>query len=289
MSNQSRTINMENDHNITSPYWKRKCGTYCRSRLSSNVRQPLTDSNKPIDSSITTSYSSSTKSSLASHADGANIDIIRKTQLTPIDCSFGTVTEKSFDKKSFPTMLREERKRLTLKRDSGVMLVFAIRRPGCASCRLNGRILTDIAQKEKVGCVGIIKETGVADANLIGLYESYFRHPIYKDEKWRVYEAMGSRKMSVFKLVGKLPKLSSIYNKHKIENIPFGGDLLTQGGVLVFDRDGNLRYTFYERYGEFFDEAVLIQVIEESKKPMVSDTSSISESDNVQNTNRIAI
>jgi AhpC/TSA antioxidant enzyme len=288
-STQTKTISGETDK---SPFWQSKSGAYWRtcSRSSSTSRQPTATSTMSLDLSVTVPYSSSIKSSLISRADGADVDIIRKTQLTPIDCSFGIVTDNIFDKVSFSSMLIEERKRLTLKRDSGVMLVFAIRRPGCASCRLNGRILTDIARKENVGCVGIIKETGVADAHLIGLYHSYFRHPIYKDENWRIYEAMGNRKMSVFKLLGKLPKLSSIYKKQNIENIPFGGDLLTQGGVLVFDRDGNLRFTFYERYGEFFDETILKQVIEEAKNPVISDTSSISsESDNIRNTNRIAI
>jgi hypothetical protein len=40
------------------------------------------------------------------------------------------------------------------------------------------------------------------------------------------------------------------YNKNKINNVPFGGDIRTQGGVLIFDKQGELRYAYHENYGE---------------------------------------
>ena len=43
--------------------------------------------------------------------------------------------------------------------------------------------------------------------------------------------------------------MNQIYLQHNVENVPLGGDLWTQGGVLVLDRHGNLRYTYYENYG----------------------------------------
>ena len=59
-----------------------------------------------------------------------------------------------------------------------------------------------------------------------------------------------------------LPKLTIRYRRKKIENVPFGGDLFTQGGVLVFDKEGNLRFTYHERYGEPFDVKLLKDAID---------------------------
>jgi hypothetical protein len=114
-----------------------------------------------------------TKSSKTS-LTGADEELVNTTQLTPVDCSFGTVTTNTIDTINFRDMVRKEHKRLTTRRDSGVMLVFAIRRPGCASCRLNGRILTEVLAEQDVGCVGIVKETGVDDDALVELYRTYF-------------------------------------------------------------------------------------------------------------------
>jgi AhpC/TSA antioxidant enzyme len=230
--------------------------------------------------SSTTYTTSNNNSSSTVSMKGADEDYVNKTQLIPIDCSFGTVTENKQDQIVFSAMLRKERKRLTTKRDSGVMVVFAIRRPGCASCRLNGRILTNVLAEENIGCIGIIKETNVDNKALVDLYSNYFRHPIYKDEKWRIYDAMGNRRIPVWKFLALYPKLTTLYKKEKVENVPFGGDLFTQGGILVFDKDGNLRYTYYEKYGEYFDPEHIKKVIEDAKQPLTSGCDfSISESD----------
>jgi AhpC/TSA antioxidant enzyme len=243
-------------------------------------RRPSSGSMK--DSSCSNSYSTSrsAKSSSKKSLSGADEEVVKKTRLIPVDCSFGTVTENKCDIVICDDMIRKERRRLTSKRDSGVMLLFAIRRPGCASCRLNGRTLSEVTKQQNVGCVGIIKETSVDDDALIDLYRTYFHHPIYKDDKWRIFEAMGNRKISAWKLAALVPKLTMKYKKENVKNIMTGGDLFTQGGILVFDKDGNLRYTYYERYGEFFDSEHLIRVIEEAKLPLPSILdSSIAESD----------
>jgi AhpC/TSA antioxidant enzyme len=244
-------------------------GTTCRPKKASRAwwrTHSQTSSTLETVAEMETMTTFSSKSSLPSH-EGANEEMVSTIKLTPIECSFGIVTEKQ-NKVSLPHMIKKERRRLTSISSSGIMLVFAIRRPGCASCRLNGKIVAEVAKQEGVGCVGIIKEVGVADSSLTEMHDTYFRQPIYKDEKWQIYEAMGNRKVSFWKLVSKLPKLNPVYKKNKVVNVPFGGDLFTQGGILVFDKKGLLRYTYYERYGEFFDPVLLTHIIEQAKKPL---------------------
>jgi len=91
---------------------------------------------------------------------------------------------------------------------------------------------------------------------------------LYKDERWDLFvHACGNRKLSVWKLIAKVPQLTLRYAKKNIRNIPFGGDLFTRGGVLIFDKMGKLRFVYNEKYGDEFDLEALRWAIEESRKP----------------------
>lgn len=99
----------------------------------------------------------------------------------------------------------------------------------------------------------MVKEIGVADEELSNFYQKYFRKPIYRDKAWKIYKMMGNRKLSFFSLIkGHLKNLRR-YKRKKIENVPFGGDLYTQGGVLIFDEFGDLQYAYDEVFGEELD------------------------------------
>ena len=93
-------------------------------------------------------------------------------------------------KKSLREAVVKERKKAKCR---DVMIVFAIRRPGCGACRENGRIIAELAEEENVGCLGIIKHINVDNNALLDFYQEYFHHPIYKDEQWKVYHALGNR------------------------------------------------------------------------------------------------
>mmetsp|Transcript_14355 Transcript_14355/g.28964 ORF Transcript_14355/g.28964 Transcript_14355/m.28964 type:complete len:90 (-) Transcript_14355:273-542(-) len=54
--------------------------------------------------------------------------------------------------------------------------------------------------------------------------------------------------------------------RYKRKNIPMrfeGGDRFVMGGVLIFDRKGNLRFAHEEVYGEELDMEVIKQAIAE--------------------------
>ena len=161
-----------------------------------------------------------------------------------------------------------------------VTVVFCIRRAGCGSCRDHGLQLSKLVSKmeaelnrhnnnpgtssTKINLVGIIKETGVDDDALYDFYTKYFQFPIYKDEKRDMYKFLGNRKISTWQLLMLQGKLNKRYAQKQIENIPFGGDIFTQGGILIFDAYKRLQYVYYERYGDELDTNAIGYAIQES-------------------------
>jgi hypothetical protein len=152
---------------------------------------------------------------------------------------------------------------------SDVTVLFAVRRPGCGACRGHGRQLTELARLENVSLVGAIKETGVNDPALLEFYNEYFKFPIYKDEKWNVYTAMGGRKISIRTFLANGNRMRKLFNKNQIKNAAFGGDAWTQGGVLIFDKEGDLRYCHYENYGEDFNLEELRAAVKAARFPRI--------------------
>ena len=154
-------------------------------------------------------------------------------------------------------------------KDNQLTAVFCIRRPGCGSCREHGMQLAQLTQQLaqgkdgiQVNLFGIIKETAKGgqeknDALLSDFYSNYFPYPLYQDKEWNAFRFLGDRKVSVWKLLQAVPKMAQRYHEKNIENIPFGGDIFTQGGVLLFDGAGQLKYVYYERYGDELDMEAL--------------------------------
>jgi hypothetical protein len=203
-----------------------------------------------------------------------------KIPLVPVNCSFGIVTEKQDSKIPLRPMTRKERR----VAGTDATILFAIRRPGCGACREHGLQLTELAKQEKVCLVGAIKETGVDNAALFDFYETYFRFPIYKDSKWDIYHAMGGRKISIWKMLTMNSTLFKRWKQKNIVNIPFGGDIWTQGGVLIFDKHGELRYCCYENFGDEYDMDELRNAIQEARRPRRSTSSSTESSSDNSNT-----
>lgn len=186
-----------------------------------------------------------------------------KIPLIPVNCSFDIVTERTTNTIPLKPMTGQERRVV----QSDVTVLFAVRRPGCGSCRFHGRQLTELAKQENICLVGAIKETGVDDPSLLEFYQDYFKFPIYKDEKWNIYNAMGGRKLSVRKLLGNANKLRKRFRKNAIKNVPFGGDIWTQGGVLIFDKQGELRYCYYEDFGDELNIEELRAAVQAARLP----------------------
>ena len=117
-----------------------------------------------------------------------------------------------------------------------------------------------------------IKETGTNDKGLLEFYSDYFdRHSIYMDEKWELYHAMGGRKISAFKLVQRLILAQRRYTKKKIwhssgnANPKAAKSNWMTGGVLVFNRKGEVTFVLEESVGKPFDMAMLEAAIDEAR------------------------
>ena len=166
-------------------------------------------------------------------------------------------TPKAPRKTYLPTQLR-------IPDQPEVTVVFCIRRPGCGSCRETGLQLADFAQQfgSKLNLFGIIKETGVDDKALTNFYTKFFPFPLYKDTDRKAFQFLGNRKISVWKLLRTAPRMLRRYHEMGIENIPFGGDIWTEGGIMIFNKKGHLMYVYYEQYSQELDTEALRLAIE---------------------------
>ena len=150
-----------------------------------------------------------------------------------------------------------------------VTVVFCIRRAGCGSCREHALQLSEMARTtENINVFGILKETNVEDDALEVFHRKYFHFPLYRDDgEWSIFKnLLGDRKLTVWRMFQKAPALARRYSRKGIENIPFGGDLWTKGGILIFDRTGTLRFVYYEQYGDELDEMAIRWGIEQARK-----------------------
>lgn len=142
--------------------------------------------------------------------------------------------------------------------------MFAIRTPGCGGCREHGLQLTEFAASDpSVAVVGVVKECGGNDESLAEFHTHYFRKlPIYKDKKWITFKALGGRKISYFRMLSGMLSLNKRLKAKGINAAHDTGDGWMQGGVLVFDRKGRLRFAIEEVFGKEIDLTVLKRAVE---------------------------
>ncbi|GAX09345.1 hypothetical protein FisN_6Lh286 [Fistulifera solaris] len=126
-----------------------------------------------------------------------------------------------------------------------------------------------VAEEPSTALLATVKETGADDEALLDFYEKYFaRHAIYQDEKWKLYHAMGGRKIGIGKAV--LGSLKS-FRRYRAKKIQASHNITTVdtwmlGGVLIFDRQGILQHVVEEDFGEPLDVHAIKKVIEDIKK-----------------------
>jgi hypothetical protein len=163
------------------------------------VTTTTTSPPKTTTSQLTASESSTTSSIFVAQKPIVNLELSQQAldkclddiTLLPVDCSFGIVTERKHLSVSLKQMIRNE---IRVSGRADVMIMFAIRRPGCGACREHGKQLTELIHsinqqgKVNVGAIGIIKHINVDNNALLQFYDQYYKFPIYKDEKWCIYK-----------------------------------------------------------------------------------------------------
>jgi hypothetical protein len=123
---------------------------------------------------------------------------------------------------------------------------------------------------------GIVKETGVDDEGLYEFQKTYYPYPLYKDVEWAIYKAMGNRKIALttwnpWKLWKGYKALSQRLKEQKIDG-NLKGEGMIQGGILLFDAQGILRYAYEEEIGTPLD----IKDIRAAYDALVQETASSS-------------
>ncbi|CAB9518690.1 expressed unknown protein [Seminavis robusta] len=232
-----------------------------------------------------------------SQQSGVNIkDImlqpIEFSDLKPVPKSNYTLPLADILKHSTATEKSAKRLQVEPERSNTVTAVFCIRRAGCGMCRDHGLSLSTqlkpkLHEKDiELNLFGIVKDldgSGEGDETehrrdrkdkkisskiLIDFYKNYFPFPLYTDKNWDTFQFLGDRKMSMWKLFQRSTTVLQRYHRKKITNIINDprGDPLTQGGVLLFDANGQLRYVYYERYGDELDLQALQWAAEDIAK-----------------------
>ena len=182
-----------------------------------------------------------------------------RVPLDRLNTTFGVVTK--LDRLPLKTAIEKEAR----AQQANVVILLASRRSGWGNCRENAEQLAHLAaQDRRVGLVGVLKDAGEDHAHIREFRENHFHnYPLYQDEKWYVYKALGKRTLSLDVLREGAMRLMPRYKR---KNIPMrfeGGDRFVMGGVLIFDRKGNLRFVYEEDYGEELDMDVIGQAVAE--------------------------
>mmetsp|Transcript_15345 Transcript_15345/g.42493 ORF Transcript_15345/g.42493 Transcript_15345/m.42493 type:complete len:137 (-) Transcript_15345:352-762(-) len=118
---------------------------------------------------------------------------------------------------------------------------------------------------------GIIKETGVDDQGLAEFHSKYFTHPIFRDQSYAFYQALGDRKVSLSYLLNPAPLFTlaceawqRVRSKEITGNVT-RGEGLVQGGIIIFDAKGKPVAMYEEQTGSDLPVADLISALEKTK------------------------
>jgi hypothetical protein len=180
-----------------------------------------------------------------------NAETLRSIPLVPLECKDGAVLEKS--PLNFESAMNHEALNAGRSIEDVITVVFVVRRPGCVSCREHGLQLSELIMEfRNVALWAIVKETDVEERGIVSFFKDFFSFPIYKDEQWATYKAMGNRKLNLFKLIRRYLTARRRWLNKGIPNRIDGGDIWLQGGILFFKR-GELRYAYEEECGKEFD------------------------------------
>jgi hypothetical protein len=136
-----------------------------------------------------------------------------------------------------------------------------------------------------VDFIGLVKETGVDDTGLNEFYQRYYNFPLFKDTGLETYKAFGNRSIfrfrtwNPFRLYRGFQDLKKRIQSKQVEG-NYAGEGLIQGGVLVFDAQGVLRFAFEEQIGQELD---LVE-IRSAVSSVVAGDARMSESENNEET-----
>lgn len=195
-------------------------------------------------------------------------------------------------------------------------IVFIVRRPGWVLCREHGQQLTDLKTKKKMKSkfaaetatktnddtttnnyldgfelFGIVKETGVDDGGLTDFYKDHYPFPLYRDENLDFYRAFGDNKkitdamswkmlLNPFKMYSGMKDLGARMKSKGIEGNMVGEGLKT-GGIIIFDNNGQPKYSYPEITGSELVVEDLLAAVQAVRDGSDNDDKSTATTNNV--------
>jgi hypothetical protein len=130
---------------------------------------------------------------------------------------------------------------------------LVMRRPGCPFCREDALELSRWFHRqhdttEPFHLMGIVKDASDVDG-LHELFTKYFAHPIYRDVGLETFRGLGWRTISWRQWLNLPAGTLRVRAKNITYNLEGTSDTI-QGGVLIFDGSGTLRYAYREIYAD---------------------------------------
>lgn len=110
---------------------------------------------------------------------------------------------------------------------------------------------------------GVVKEIGVDDEGLSKFYNEYFTFQLFKDDGLVLYnDFFGKRKIGLttynpVKLYRGYKEMTNRLNGKGLDG-NMTGEGMIQGGLIIFDKEGNARYAYEEIIG---DELIIDDIV----------------------------
>eukprot|EP00429_Kryptoperidinium_foliaceum_P010249 CAMPEP_0176003290 /NCGR_PEP_ID=MMETSP0120_2-20121206/1097_1 /TAXON_ID=160619 /ORGANISM="Kryptoperidinium foliaceum, Strain CCMP 1326" /LENGTH=286 /DNA_ID=CAMNT_0017335927 /DNA_START=348 /DNA_END=1206 /DNA_ORIENTATION=+ len=183
---------------------------------------------------------------------------IYNAKLAPLDLSFGKVSEDPNHVTLNTAASRQVvRNALVNAHKARASVCFAFRRPGCVICFEQAEALKGLLAEfpdSQVAAWGAVKEIHTDDEGLLTLYQKHFRFPFFRDTNQALYKALGDRKLGIIpnpiKILNRYLELKRRLKTKGIEGTFGRGEGVLLGGVIIFDRKGNIRYAHPEHFGQ---------------------------------------
>ena len=112
----------------------------------------------------------------------------------------------------------------------------------------------------------VVKEVGIDDQGLVEFHNDYFPYPLYRDQGYAFYRALGDRKafgailnpFSIFSMA--FDGVRRLWRKKIGGNLK--GEGIIQGGILIFDKQGLPISMYQEETGVDLPVADLVNALQ---------------------------
>ena len=120
-----------------------------------------------------------------------------------------------------------------------------------------------------VSLLGVIGPEPVPESTVLEFYTDYLKFRLYQDDDWQLFTALGNRHFSLWSLLSQALVLELRNRRKGMRSVPIsvGGDIWTQGGILIFDKAQRLRFVYRKMYGDELDKEAIVWAIEEARRP----------------------